>query len=605
MESRLRSWLVAEWRAFVRRAEARHPEDRRPRVRREMAVVLTAALSLFGAVLSGGFVELAHGPPHGAHLNFFLAAAAIGLVLFARLTGWLAPTKHLLLALITVTCVSLMVLAGPERGHLPTLALVPLAAGLVAGVSGLVVWTPVTAVLFALAQAGRLGPVQLAAQPFLPGPPSAWRVVDLTYVAVLSGLVAFVFHKVQALAIAQAEGLNAELRREIEVRRAAEVRAQAAAKAKGDFLAMMSHEIRTPMNGIFGTAQLLKHEPLTDDGKLHIDVLGRSAEALLTILNDVLDFSKIEADALQLEESSVNLRRLAEDVVRLAASGRKDERVAVQLDVDPAVPEWIRADPARLRQVLFNLVGNAIKFTKRGFVHLTADLHEEGLRLRVADSGVGIDPDLLGRLFQPFEQAETSMSRQFGGTGLGLTITKRLVELMEGTITVSSVPGEGSTFEVRLPLRPATPKRHTSNLSSGTDIMPLSEELRGRVLVVDDNAVNRMVARRLVERLGLEATAAESGEAALALLEEEPFSLVLMDVQMPGMDGLEATRRIKAHAALGHLPVVGLSANALSADRARGLEAGMTDYLAKPLRKESLAAVLEAHLGSGGPTQDV
>jgi signal transduction histidine kinase/FixJ family two-component response regulator len=385
----------------------------------------------------------------------------------------------------------------------------------------------------------------------------------------------------------------------LEENRAARQSAEAASRAKSAFLANISHEIRTPMNGMLGVTQLLQRSELDDVQRRHVATLARSGELLLALLNDVLDFSKVEAGKLELDEAPLELRGLVDEVCRALAPppGRQDLELIQNVADD--VPEAVLADGMRLRQILLNLLSNALKFTARGSVTLRVARDGAQLRFEVIDTGIGIAPDQQSKLFEAFTQVDEHTTRRYGGTGLGLAICKRLVELMNGRLGVQSGPGAGSTFWFSVPLRavsmlpPANPSRPSLVAGAPRQDGPL-------VLAVDDNEINRGVMEHFAEQLGYHVELAEGGrEAVERVTSGRTYALVLMDCQMPEIDGYMATSQIRAwETATGHkrLPIVAVTAHALDGERQKVLAAGMDDYLPKPVRLEALRSMVEKWL---------
>jgi len=372
-------------------------------------------------------------------------------------------------------------------------------------------------------------------------------------------------------------------------KRAAEM-AQSANRAKSAFLATMSHEIRTPLNGIIGMTELLDSPSLTSEQQHQVAIIRKSGELLLDVITDILDYSKLEAGALTIEPAAVDLGDV-ESAIRDVLGARAR---AAGLAFEVSLPH-VRAtcDAGRLRQVLLNLVGNAIKFTPTGLVRVVGSLSGETLRIDVIDSGIGISPEARPQLFKDFSQVDKSNTRVHGGTGLGLAISRRLVEAMNGTIGVDSEPGHGSTFWLEIPVGPISASAGNTNAASASELtLPAA-----RVLLAEDNPINREVAAGLLKGLGLDVTFARNGQEAFdATLNDRP-DLVIMDMQMPVMDGLESTRKLRMAGFSG--PIVGLTANAFVTDRDACLAAGMDAFMAKPVTRARLLETLSPLLGTG------
>ena len=373
--------------------------------------------------------------------------------------------------------------------------------------------------------------------------------------------------------------------------------ALAAARTKEEFLSNMSHEIRTPMNGMLGAMELLSKTTLQPRQAHYIEVAKASGEALLSILNEVLDFAKIDSNRLHLDHAAIDVNAIARSVAELFSAAAERKAIELRFIADPAISGQRLGDALHLRQVLLNLVGNAMKFTPHGQVllctRLVGDSGGARVSFEVKDAGIGIEASQLQRIFDPFVQADDPAHGHQGGSGLGLSISRQLVRAMGGELTVESVRGQGSTFRFELRLEVA-PEAVVTPLNGSAD--PTSTEgLSGRVLLVEDNPVNQMVGISMLESLGLEVVATDNGEAALAKMAETAFAMVLMDCQMPVLDGYDATRRLReteCRNSLPRMPVIALTANAFKSDVARCLAAGMDGHLAKPYSAKQLREVI-------------
>ncbi len=413
--------------------------------------------------------------------------------------------------------------------------------------------------------------------------------IALVVVLVLSIVAGYVALRIRKFSAALVKKLRAARTRAEENAAAAE----SASRAKAVFLAMMSHEIRTPMNGMLGVADLLRTMSPTAEQKRLLDILGSSGESLLRIINDILDFSKIEAERLELRPKPFEIRGLLDELDMLLNTQARPKQVAVVIDADPRLPAALNGDRQRLSQILLNLGTNAVKFTDRGEVRLVLrllDLREGKARIEfvMRDTGIGMSAQALSRLFTPFTQVADSR-QQRGGTGLGLVITQKLVTLMGGEIRVTSVSGKGSsfTFSLELPVAVATDTAATVKVRA---LESLS------ILVAEDNAVNQTIIEAMLRQLGHRIRIVGTGRAALETLAHESFDLVLMDCNMPELDGLEATRQLRAGTAGVRsidVPVIALTANAMDGDRELCLAAGMNDFLAKPVTIAALRTAID------------
>ncbi|WP_101756895.1 hybrid sensor histidine kinase/response regulator [Oceanicoccus sp. KOV_DT_Chl] len=428
-----------------------------------------------------------------------------------------------------------------------------------------------------------------------------WAITHLEILSVISTKI--IIYNVQAIGqLIELSLLSIALASRINKIREEEGRAIAQSRAKSDFLAKMSHEIRTPMNGVLGMSELLSETPLNDQQRSYNETIRTSGKALLTVINDILDYSKIEAGKMSIEDISYDVNILMSDVLSLYRLQAGEKGVVLNGHVEQNMPPLIMGDPNRVRQVLFNLLGNAIKFTDRGAITVTigVDHHQPRFyRITVTDTGIGIPAEAQPNLFESYTQEDSSTTRKYGGTGLGLAICKQLAELMGGVVGVESTSGQGSTFWISLPLRAAHEGSVANDLSdaatTGQEKIPAM-----KLLVVEDNIVNQQVLKAMLEKLGQQPRFANNGkEALLDFIEsQDNFDLIFMDCEMPVMDGYEATvaiRKIEAQKHQSRTPIIALTAHAVEEYISKAYQSGMDDHLAKPIELSKIERALRNH----------
>ncbi|HUU01728.1 MAG TPA: ATP-binding protein [Myxococcota bacterium] len=551
--------------------------------RRRLRLINWAGLSMFSVLGAWVVGQVIFSAWALVAWQISFALSALLLLIILRLTLATEIVAHLMsLVLLLVVTNSAYYSGGPTGANTSLFLLIPVGAVSVAGRRGLWWTLPALAAVITMEWARKTDYVF----PYLVADEEQWLDALLTWITSM-GVISFLIFQFERSRDKAARESTAA--REI---------AEEASRVKSQFVANISHEIRTPLHGILGVLDLVENEPDPSARKKLTAVAREAGKLLIDVINDVLDLSRIEADKIEIKPVDFMIARTLDQVVFLVSEPARQKGLVLKQEIDLGLPERIRGDSVHLRQVLLNLMSNAVNYTEKGRVTLRLSCSQPGpekvrLRFEVEDSGIGMDADQIDRVFEPFVQADGTSTRSHGGAGLGLAISRKLVWLMGGELLVSSVPGQGSTFWFEIDVDQAASKPECPVHRAPQE--PAPEESRPVVLVVEDNAINRRLAVVMLEKIGCLVSVADDGQTALSQIECQEFDLVLMDCQMPVMDGLEATRRIRAgeqSAGGAHIPIVALTAHAMENERQICFEAGMDDYLSKPFTKLDIERIV-------------
>ncbi len=528
----------------------------------------------------------------GERDNVYIASASVVLVLSLYLQAYAGMHQlagNLSILAYWAVIVMAMTTVGVGGNTWAWLLCLPAIATLVAGRLAGVVWAFVCGITLWVFAWLQYSGYEFAFGQQLDGVDPLTLAFEATLVLIMLTAAIFVFRSGQHKAEVELSTAVNQLEREVHERALAEAEARSSEAAKATFLAAMSHELRTPLNGVIGASQLLQRDGGFSEKKQElVNVVLRSSETLLDLVNNVLDLSRLDSDSIELESIPIDLRELLSSTVAPLGFQAREKGFAFTIVVEDDIPPWVKGDPTRLRQIILNLVGNAVKFTNSGEISIVMDTALERIRLKIVDSGIGIAQDALASLFEPYVQASPSTQRKFGGSGLGLTIVKKLVAAMKGKIMVDSVPGRGSTFTVFLPLEacPAPIKRPEN--ANEIRLPGLS------IVVADDNAVNRMILCRMLEEDGHDVVTMSNGREVLEYMPNHEVSAVFMDLQMPVMDGVSALKRIRTmEGKRAKTPVIAVTANVVTETREEMERLGMNGFLTKPFRQVELREVLK------------